>query len=130
MKNCCSVFANVKKTVYLSSEVIKLSFKRLDKFCIIVDKAEIVCDMEEEKKRKREIIILKLTIVILSAALLVQVLFGREGLLRKSSEVIRALSVEKAANDRGADSVYVKGDTVWLYKDKEFIGTAVFEIIE
>ena len=37
MKNCCSVFANVKKTVYLSSEVIKLSVKRLDKFCIIVD---------------------------------------------------------------------------------------------
>ncbi len=75
--------------------------------------------MEEEKKRKREIIILKLTIVILSVALLVQVLFGREGLLRKSSEVIRAVSIEKAANDRGADSVYVKGDTVWLYKDKD-----------
>lgn len=86
--------------------------------------------MEEEKKRKREIVLLSITIVLASAALIVQVLFGREGLLRKSSEVIRAVSIEKVANDRGADSVYVKGDTVWLYKDKEFIGTAVFEIVE
>lgn len=86
--------------------------------------------MEEGKKRKREIVLLSITIVLASAALIVQVLFGKEGLLRKNSESIRDVLIEEAAKNRGADSIHVDGDTAWLYKNKVFIGTAVFETVE
>lgn len=86
--------------------------------------------MEEEKKRKREIVLLSITIVLASAALIVQVLFGKEGLLRKNSESIRDVFIEEASKNRNADSIYVEGDTAWLYKNKVFIGTAVFETVE
>lgn len=86
--------------------------------------------MEEGKKRKRESVLLSITIVLVSAALIVQVLFGKEGLLRKNSESIRDVLIEEAAKNRGADSIYVEGDTAWLYKNKVFIGTAVFETVE
>lgn len=86
--------------------------------------------MEEGKKRKREIVLLSITIVLASAALIVQVLFGKEGLLRKNSESIRDVLIEEASKNRNADSIYVDGDTAWLYKNKVFIGTAVFETVE
>lgn len=86
--------------------------------------------MEEGKKRKREIVLLSITIVLASAALIVQVLFGKEGLLRKNSESIRDVLIEEASKNRDADSIYVEGDTAWLYKNKVFIGTAVFETVE
>lgn len=86
--------------------------------------------MEEGKKRKREIVLLSITIVLASAALIVQVLFGKEGLLRKNSESIRDVLIEEASKNRNADSIYVEGDTAWLYKNKVFIGTAVFETVE
>lgn len=86
--------------------------------------------MEEGKKRKREIVLLSITIVLASAALIVQVLFGKEGLLRKNSESIRDVLIEEASKNRNADSIYIEGDTAWLYKNKEFIGTAVFETVE
>lgn len=86
--------------------------------------------MEEGKKRKREIVLLSITIVLASAALIVQVLFGKEGLLRKNSESIRDVFIEEASKNRNADSIYVEGDTAWLYKNKVFIGTAVFETVE
>lgn len=86
--------------------------------------------MEEGKKRKREIVLLSITIVLASAALIVQVLFGKEGLLRKNSESIRDAFIEEASKNRNADSIYVEGDTAWLYKNKVFIGTAVFETVE
>lgn len=86
--------------------------------------------MEEGKKRKREIVLLSITIVLASAALIVQVLFGKEGLLRKNSESIRDVLIEEASKNRNADSIYIKGDTAWLYKNKVFIGTAVFETVE
>lgn len=86
--------------------------------------------MEEGKKRKREIVLLSITIVLVSAALIVQVLFGKEGLLRKNSESIRDVFIEEASKNRNADSIYVEGDTAWLYKNKVFIGTAVFETVE
>lgn len=86
--------------------------------------------MEEGKKRKREIVLLSITIVLASAALIVQVLFGKEGLLRKNSESIRDVLIEEASKNRNADSIYIEGDTAWLYKNKGFIGTAVFEIVE
>ena len=87
--------------------------------------------MEEEKKRKREIVILNLTILLLSAALIVQVLFGREGTLRKKSEGShREVLIEEAARYRGADSSYVDNDTVFFYKNKEFMGKAVFVTLE
>lgn len=86
--------------------------------------------MEEGKKRKREIVLLSITIVLASAALIVQVLFGKEGLLRKKSESIRDVFIEEASKNRNADSIYVEGDTAWLYKNKVFIGTAVFETVE
>lgn len=86
--------------------------------------------MEEGKKRKREIVLLSITIVLASAALIVQVLFGKEGLLRKNSESIRDILIEEASKNRNADSIYVEGDTAWLYKNKVVIGTAVFETVE
>ncbi len=86
--------------------------------------------MEEGKKRKREIVLLSITIVLASAALIVQVLFGKEGLLRKNSESIRDVLIEEASKNRDADSIYIEGDTAWLYKNKVFIGTAVFETVE
>ncbi len=86
--------------------------------------------MEEGKKRKREIVLLSITIVLASAALIVQVLFGKEGLLRKNSESIRDVLIEEASKNRNADSIYVEGDSAWLYKNKVFIGTAVFETVE
>ncbi len=86
--------------------------------------------MEEGKKRKREIVLLSITIVLASAALIVQVLFGKEGLLRKNSESIRDVFIEEASKNRDADSIYIEGDTAWLYKNKVFIGTAVFETVE
>lgn len=86
--------------------------------------------MEEGKKRKREIVLLSITIVLASAALIVQVLFGKEGLLRKNSESIRDVLIEEASKNRNADSIYIEGDTAWLYKNKVFIGTAVFETVE
>lgn len=86
--------------------------------------------MEEGKKRKREIVLLSITIVLASAALIVQVLFGKEGLLRKNSESIRDVLIEEASKNRNADSIYVEGDTAWLYRNKVFIGTAVFETVE
>ncbi|GEM_PF-6436764 len=86
--------------------------------------------MEEGKKRKREIVLLSITIVLASAALIVQVLFGKEGLLRKNSESIRDVLIEEASKNRNADSIYVEEDTAWLYKNKVFIGTAVFETVE
>lgn len=86
--------------------------------------------MEEGKKRKREIVLLSITIVLASAALIVQVLFGKEELLRKNSESIRDVLIEEASKNRDADSIYVEGDTAWLYKNKVFIGTAVFETVE
>ena len=86
--------------------------------------------MEEGKKRKREIVLLSITIVLASAALIVQVLFGKEGLLRKNSESIRDVFIEEASKNRNADSIYVDGDSAWLYKNKVFIGTAVFETVE
>lgn len=86
--------------------------------------------MEERKKRKREIVLLSITIVLASAALIVQVLFGKEGLLRKNSESIRNVLIEEASKNRDADSIYIEGDTAWLYKNKVFIGTAVFETVE
>ena len=86
--------------------------------------------MEEGKKRKREIVLLSITIVLASAALIVQVLFGKEGLLRKNSEFIRDVLIEEASKNRNADSIYIDGDTAWLYKNKVFIGTAVFETVE
>lgn len=86
--------------------------------------------MEEGKKRKREIVLLSITIVLASVALIVQVLFGKEGLLRKNSESIRDVLIEEASKNRDADSIYIEGDTVWLYKNKVFIGTAVFETVE
>lgn len=86
--------------------------------------------MEEGKKRKREIVLLSITIVLASAALIVQVLFGKEGLLRKNSESIRDVFIEEASKNRNADSIYVEGDSAWLYKNKVFIGTAVFETVE
>lgn len=86
--------------------------------------------MEEGKKRKREIVLLSITIVLASAALIVQVLFGKEGLLRKNSESIRDVLIEEASKNRNADSIYVDGDSAWLYKNKVFIGTAVFETVE
>lgn len=86
--------------------------------------------MEEGKKRKREIVLLSITIVLASAALIVQVLFGKEELLRKNSESIRDVLIEEASKNRNADSIYVEGDTAWLYKNKVFIGTAVFETVE
>lgn len=86
--------------------------------------------MEEGKKRKREIVLLSITIVLASAVLIVQVLFGKEGLLRKNSESIRDVLIEEASKNRNADSIYVEGDTAWLYKNKVFIGTAVFETVE
>lgn len=86
--------------------------------------------MEEGKKRKREIVLLSITIVLVSAALIVQVLFGKEGLLRKNSESIRDVFIEEASKNRDADSIYVEGDTAWLYKNKVFVGTAVFETVE
>lgn len=86
--------------------------------------------MEEGKKRKREIVLLSITIVLASAVLIVQVLFGKEGLLRKNSESIRDVFIEEASKNRNADSIYVEGDTAWLYKNKVFIGTAVFETVE
>lgn len=86
--------------------------------------------MEEGKKRKREIVLLSITIVLASAALIVQVLFGKEGLLRKNSESIRDVFIEEASKNRNADSIYIEGDTAWLYKNKVFIGTAVFETVE
>lgn len=86
--------------------------------------------MEEGKTRKREIVLLSITIVLASAALIVQVLFGKEGLLRKNSESIRDVLIEEASKNRNADSIYVEGDTAWLYKNKVFIGTAVFETVE
>lgn len=86
--------------------------------------------MEEGRKRKREIVLLSITIVLASAALIVQVLFGKEGLLRKNSESIRDVFIEEASKNRDADSIYVEGDTAWLYKNKVFVGTAVFETVE
>lgn len=86
--------------------------------------------MEEGKKRKREIVLLSITIVLASAVLIVQVLFGKEGLLRKNSESIRDVLIEEASKNRDADSIYIEGDTAWLYKNKVFIGTAVFETVE
>lgn len=86
--------------------------------------------MEEGKKRKREIVLFSITIVLASAALIVQVLFGKEGLLRKNSESIRDVLIEEASKNRDADSIYIEGDTAWLYKNKVFIGTAVFETVE
>ena len=86
--------------------------------------------MEEGKKRKREIVLLSITIVLASAALIVQVLFGKEGLLRKNSESIRDVLIEEASKNRNADSIYVEGDSAWLYKNKVVIGTAVFETVE
>ena len=86
--------------------------------------------MEEGKTRKREIVLLSITIVLASAALIVQVLFGKEGLLRKNSESIRDVLIEEASKNRDADSIYIEGDTAWLYKNKVFIGTAVFETVE
>lgn len=86
--------------------------------------------MEEGKKRKREIVLLSITIVLASAALIVQVLFGKEGLLRKNSESIRDVLIEEASKNIDADSIYIEGDTAWLYKNKVFIGTAVFETVE
>lgn len=86
--------------------------------------------MEEGKKRKREIVLLSITIVLASAALIVQVLFGKEGLLRKNSESIRDVLIEEASKNRNADSIYIEGDSAWLYKNKVFIGTAVFETVE
>lgn len=65
--------------------------------------------MEEGKKRKREIVLLSITIVLASAALIVQVLFGKEGLLRKNSESIRDVFIEEASKNRNADSIYVEG---------------------
>lgn len=86
--------------------------------------------MEEGKTRKREIVLLSITIVLASAALIVQVLFGKEGLLRKNSESIRDVLIEEASKNRNADSIYVEGGSAWLYKNKVFIGTAVFETVE
>lgn len=86
--------------------------------------------MEDGKKRKREIVLLSITIVLASATLIVQVLFGKEGLLRKNSESIRDVLIEEASKNRNADSIYVEGDTAWLYKNKVFIGTAVFETVK
>ena len=82
------------------------------------------------ERREREIVLLSITIVLASAALIVQVLFGKEGLLRKNSESIRDVLIEEASKNRNADSIYVEGDTAWLYKNKVFIGTAVFETVE
>lgn len=56
--------------------------------------------MEEGKKRKREIVLLSITIVLASAALIVQVLFGKEGLLRKKFRIHQRCSYRRGFKEQ------------------------------